>query len=148
MKHRVCHRMTAHLEGPVDLNDLEVAQWPIIKSIYTFPDPRLQAHLLNGYEWRVPQTDLILRMRHRDTSLNIVVHPMSCDIRGVSTTLLGTCSESCQYTNTNYSKVWMHDMDGYYSRMCIHTCNLPVTYFLPWMEQAAATGADSMLSSD
>ena len=32
---------------------------------------------------------------------------------------------------------------------CVYTKrNLPVTYFLPWMEQAAATGADSMVSSD
>ena len=31
---------------------------------------------------------------------------------------------------------------------CVYTRNLPVTYFLPWMEQAAATGADSMLNSD
>ena len=32
---------------------------------------------------------------------------------------------------------------------CTHGCVYThVTYFLPWMEQAAATGADSMLSSD
>ena len=111
---RVCHRVTAHLDGPVDLNDPEEAQWPGIKSRYTFVDPRLQAFLLTGYEWGAPQTDLILKLRCRDICLKVAIPLMLVDIWGTSTALLGTCNESRWYTNTNYGEVWMHNMDGHY----------------------------------